>query len=396
MPWRTTCVPDERARFIAEWLQRAEGMSRLCRRYEISRKTGYVWVARYETDGWVGLQERSHARHHQAHAVSAAVATAVLGLRRAHPSWGARKVRAWLQRQAPTQRWPAASTIGELLQHYGLTIPRRRRLGAAPATTPLAGAVVPNDVWSTDFKGWFRTGDGARCTPWTLTDNASRFLLRCQVVARPDTHDVQPRLQAAFREYGLPRALRTDNGPPFGSTAAGGLSRLAVWWIKLGIRPERIAPGHPEQNGRHERMHATLAQETTRPPQATGRAQQRRFDRFREIFNHERPHEALGQQPPAAVYYPSPRPFPERLPELEYPAHAVLRGVHGNGAIKWRGHEVFVSQALAGEVIALTEVLDDCWRVAFGPVTLGWFDTRQPARRRAHHFTPKLLPISPV
>jgi transposase InsO family protein len=370
----------------------------LCRQYGISRKTGYQRVARYDAEGRAGMEDRSHARHHQAHAVSASVEREVLRLRGAHPYWGPRKLRAWLQRATPTQVWPAASTIGGLLQRHGLTRARRRRPGNTPAPTALAGALLPNDVWSADFKGWFRTGDGVRCTPFTVTDNASRFLLRCQIVPRPDTAAVQPLMEAAFREYGVPRAICTDNGPPFASTAAGGLSRMAVQWIKLGIRCERIHPGHPEENGRHERMHATLAQETTRPPRATLRAQQRCFDTFRTVFNEQRPHEALGQQPPAAVYYPSPRPFPARLPELEYPAHAVLRPVRHNRAIKWRGHDVFVSQALAGEVIALTEVVDDCWRAAFGPVTLGWFDTRRPLRRRAraHDPTPNLLPISPV
>jgi putative transposase len=395
MPWRTTCVLEERRRFVEEWVRGDEARSHLCQRYGISRRTGYQWVARHQADGPAGLVDRSHARHHQPQAVSAAVDAAVVAVRGAHPFWGPRKLRAWLDWHEPGIAWPAPSTIGLLLQRHGLTRPRRRRRRTAPATPPLAGAVLPNDVWSGDFKGWFYTGDGARCLPFTLTDNASRFLLRCQVVTRADFAAVQPRLAAAFREYGLPRALRTDNGPPFGSTAAAGLSRLAVWCIKLGIQPERIQPGHPEQNARHERMHATLARETTRPPQATGRAQQRCFDTFRQRFNYERPHEALGQRPPATVYAPSPRPYPERLPELEYAAYALLRRVHPNGAIKWRGQAVFVSQALAGEVIALTEVLDDCWRVAFGPVTLGWFHTRR-ARAGAHDLPLKLLPISPV
>jgi transposase InsO family protein len=392
-------VEDVRRQFIEEWMAGDEGMSRLCRRYAISRKTGYQVVARFEAEGWAGLAPRSHAPHEPAHVVSAAVHAQVLALRGAHPYWGARKLRATLQQQAPGQVWPAASTVGALLQRHGLTRPRRPRLATAPATTPLAGAVVANDVWSADFKGWFRTRDGARCTPFTLTDNASRFLLRCQHVARGDTAEIAPLMRAAFREYGLPRAIRTDNGPPFGSTAAGGLSRLAVGWIKLGIWPERIEAGHPEQNGRHERMHATLAEATTRPPAATCRAQQRRFDTFRAEFNHERPHEALGQRPPATEYAPSPRPYPERLPALEYPTHAVLRPVRGNGAIKWRGHDIFISQAVAGELIALTEVLDDCWRVAFGPVTLGWLDTRRaprPPRATARDLPLKLLPISPV
>jgi hypothetical protein len=263
--------------------------------------------------------------------------------------------------------------------------------------------VAPNDVWSADFKGWFRTGDGARCLPFTLTDNASRFLLRCQAVAAADDAHVRPLFEAAFREYGLPRALRSDNGPPFASLAVAGLSRLAVWWIKLGIRPERIAPGHPEQNGRHERMHLTLAQETAQPPHATGRAQQRAFDCFRHLFNSERPHEALDQQPPATVYQPSPRPYPERVPELEYAGEDVIRRVRHNGEIKWRGTHLFVSECLAGELIGLTEVVDDCWRVRFGPVFLGWLDTRTaqhsprgPGARPQDSATHKLLPMCPV
>jgi transposase InsO family protein len=392
-------MEDERRQFIAAWLQREETVAALCRQFGISRQAGYERITRFRAEGAAGLQDRSHARHEQAHAVSAAVEGQVLGLRGTHPSWGPRKLRAWLQRQAPTQAWPAASTIGVLLHRHGLTRPRRRRVRAAPATTPLSGAVLPNDVWSGDYKGWFYLGDGTRCVPFTLTDNASRFILRCLVVPRTDFASLQPRLAAAFREYGLPRALRMDNGPPFGSTAAGQLSRLAVWLIRLGITPEHIAPGHPEQNGRHERMHATLAQDTTRPPQRTGRAQQRCFDRFREIFNAERPHEALGQQPPASVYYASPRPFPERLPKLEYPPQMTLRRVYPNGSIKWRGHAVFLSQTLAGEVIALTEVLDDCWHVVFGPVGLGWLTLRRasPTRRAAGRAsTINLSPISPV
>ena len=316
----------------------------------------------------------------------------MLTVRARHPRWGPRKLRAWLQRHDAAPRWPAASTIGGLLQRHGLTIARRPRRRAVPATQPLHAAVGPNDVWSVDFKGWFRTGDGARCTPLTLTDNASRFLLRCQAVAAGDEAHVRPLLEAAFREYGLPVALRSDNGPPFGSVAAGGLSRLAVWWIKLGVTPDRIAPGHPEENGRHERMHLTLKQETAAPPEATVRAQQRAFDRFRTIFNQERPHEALGQQPPATVYVASPRPYPERLPAIEYAAEELVRRVRPTGEIRWRGRLPFITQTLTGEFIGLTEIVEDCWRVRFGPVVLGWFDLRG----RSAAATYKLLPMCPV
>lgn len=394
MPWRTTCPMDERTQFVAARLAREESMSVLCRRFGISRKTGYKLWARYEAAGPVGLLARSHAPHRQPHAMAAEVEQAVLALRAQHPRWGPRKLRAWLQQRRAGARWPAASTIGEVLHRHGLTVPRPRRLHAQPSqrSTP-EGA---NDVWAADFKGWFRTGDQQRCDPLTISDVFSRYLLRCQVVAGVADPLVRPRFEATFREYGLPRAIRTDNGPPFASLAAGGLSRLAVWWVRLGIRPERIAPGHPEQNAQHERMHRTLKEETAQPPQRTGRAQQRAFDRFRSIYNYERPHEALGQRPPASVYQASPRPFPERLPELAYQTACVVRRALPNGEIRWRGRRVYISQCLAGECVGLEEIADGHWRVCFGPIELGWLDARRPQQLQVHNPAPNLLPISPV
>lgn len=395
MSWRTTSPMDERKRFIQEWRAAAEPVTALCARYGISRKTGYKLLARYEAEGWGALSERSRARHHQPHAVSRAVERAVVEVRGAHPRWGPRKVRAWLQRRRAAESWPAASTIGAVLKRHGLVGARQRHGPAAPATQPLAGAVGPNDVWSTDFKGWFRTGDGQRCLPFTLTDNASRYVLRCQAVPTGDEAAVRPLVEAAFREYGLPRALRSDNGPPFASTAVAGLTALAVWWIRLGIVPERIAPGHPEQNGRHERFHLTLQQETAQPPAATGRGQQRRFDAFRREFNEERPHEGIALQVPAALYTASPRPYPARLPAVEYPGSWGVRRVRSNGEIRWAGALLYVSAALRGEDLGLEEVHEDCWRVRFGPVVLGWVDTRRPTRSRRRP-APKLLPMCPV
>lgn len=400
MPWRTTCPMDERMKFIGEWLRHDESIALLCRRYGISRKTGYKLVARYQLAGVDGLTDRSRAPHHQPLAVAEEIEAAIVQARGRHPRWGPRKLRAWLQQQQAQHRWPAPSTIGELLHRQGLSVPRRRRLRSPRATEPLAAALGPNDVWSADFKGWFRTRDQQRCTPLTITDNASRFLLRCQAVAEPDEGHVRPLFEATFREYGVPTAMRTDNGPPFASVAVAGLSRLAVWWIKLGIRVERIRPGHPEENGRHERFHLTLDQETAQPPQATGRAQQRCFDRFRRLYNEERPHEALGQRPPASVYAPSPRSYPDRLPELHYAADSVVRRVRYNGDIKWQGHTVYVSHCLAGEPVGLEAHAEHCWRVCFGPVTLGWLSTRPAhhgtAARRRDTFTPVLLPMCPV
>jgi transposase InsO family protein len=299
-----------------------------------------------------------------------------------------------LQQRRAGPAWPAASTIGAVLHRHGLTVPRRRRLHAQPSRGSMPEG--PNDVWAADFKGWFRTGDQQRCDPLTISDVFSRYLLRCQVVAGVADPVVRPLFEATFREYGLPRAIRTDNGPPFASVGAGGLSRLAVWWVRLGIRPERIAPGHPEQNAQHERLHRTLKEETAQPPQRTGRAQQRAFDRFRSIYNHERPHEALGQHPPATVHQPSPHPFPERLPELAYPAAAVVRRALPNGEIRWRGRRVYISHALAGECVGVEAITDGHWRVRFGPIELGWLDARRPERLHPHNSAPNLSPIIPV
>jgi putative transposase len=394
MPWRTTCPMDERTQFIAARVARDESLSGLCRQFGISRKTGYKLWARYEAEGPAGLLERSHAPHRQPHALAETIAQAILELRGRHPRWGPRKLRAWLQQRRAGPAWPAASTIGVLLHRHGLTVPRRRRWHARPS--PVSAAGGPNDVWTADFKGWFRTGDQQRCDPLTISDLFSRYLLRCQVVARVADPLVRPLFEATFREYGLPRAIRTDNGPPFAALGAGGLSRLAVWWVRLGIHPERIAPGHPEQNAEHERMHRTLQEETAQPPHRTGRAQQRAFDRFRWIYNDERPHEALGQQPPATVYQPSPRPFPERLPELSYPRSSVVRRALPNGEIRWSGRRVYINQALAGECVGLEEIADGHWRVCFGPVVLGWLDARRPHQLHRHNTAPNLSPINPV
>jgi len=303
---------DERTQFIARVLAGEDEMTVLCGEYGVSRKTGYKWLGRYIAEGAAGLAERSHApvQHSQAHDL--AVVQAVLGLRQRWPHWGPKKLRVKLVEHHPELPVPAASTIGEWLRREGVVGRSRRRRRCPPYSQPFAAVSAANDVWCTDFKGWFRTGDGRRCDPFTLTDAHSRYLLRCQAVLRPDEANVRPIFEAAFQEHGLPRAIRSDNGPPFASPGVGGLSRLAVWWIKLGIRPERIVAGKPQQNGRHERVHRTLNQETATPPAASLPAQQKRFDAFRTVYNNERPHEALGQQTPASLYAPAPRRYPDR------------------------------------------------------------------------------------
>jgi len=384
MPWKETCPMDQRVAFIADGLRDEWTMTELAERYQISRKTGYKWVDRYEADPACGLAERSRAPKVHGRAMEPDLGETILALRRAHPRWGPKKLRAVLCAQQPQCGWPAPSTMGDLLRRAGLSQPRRRRRYVVPLTQPLAAAQAPNDVWTADFKGWFRTADGTRCDPLTVADACSRFVLCCRIVA-PSEPGVRPWFERTFRAYGLPRALRTDNGSPFATTGAGQLSHLAVWWLKLGIQLDRIDPGHPEQNGRHERFHLTLQQETTTPPAATATQQQRRFDRLRCEFNTERPHEALGQRPPARVYVASPRPYPDRLEDPWYDATHQVRRVRDTGQIKWQGELVFVSEAVRGEVVGLSETERGDWTVRFMQVELGRIERRTRRFRPAWH-----------
>jgi len=368
---------DEKLRFVFEYELGERSMTELCQRYEIARETGYVWLRRYRAAGVAGLVARSRAAQRHANQTPEEIEQAVLELRQAHMRWGPRKLKRILERDEPGRRWPAASTIGTLLKREGLVVARKKRYRTAPYTEPLAHADGANRVWCADFKGWFRTGDGERIDPLTLSDAHSRYLLRCQAVEKTDTARVQAIFEAAFREYGLPEAIRTDNGAPFASRALAGLSRLAVWWIKLGIVPERIAAGHPEQNGRHERMHRTLKQEAAQPPAANRRQQQQALDRFREQYNHVRPHEALGMRTPASVYQPSPRKFPERVPEPEYPASMLVRSVRLKGHFRWKKHDVFLSEVLWGEQVGLRAEDDRWFTVYFAQLPLARFDSRK-------------------
>jgi len=365
---------DERMKFVGRYLEHEWGMASLCRHFGISRKTGYKWISRYIEDGLAGLTDRSRAPLFHRFAVSESVIEAVLSARLAHPTWGPRKLRAWLKRQNLDVVWPASSTMGEILRRHGLTVRRRRSRKGPPYAEPLRHCDHPNAVWSADFKGWFVTGDGHRCDPLTITDNYSRYLLRCQVVKATGHDLVQPIFEAAFREYGLPDAIRTDNGPPFATTTVGSLSRLSIWWLKLGIVPERIAPGKPAQNGRHERMHRTLKQETASPPERTWRQQQEAFDRFRQEYNHDRPHESINDDTPANRYLPSPRPYPLVIPEMTYPDDMAVRWVHSQGDLRWKAHQIYLSETLAGEVVGLRQTDNDRWNIYFGPIKLAVLD----------------------
>lgn len=362
-------------RFVLELERGQYTMTELCEIHDIARETGYYWRRRYQQGGLEALQDLNRAPGRHPNQMAEEIAEAVLKLRRGHMRWGPRKLKRVLEREVPQTAWPAASTIGALLAREGLVLARKKRRRVPPYTQPFASADGPNQIWCADFKGWFRTQDGARVDPLTITDAHSRYLLRCQRVAKTNGEQVQGVFEAAFREYGLPRALRTDNGAPFASRAIAGLSRLALWWMKLGIVPERIAAGHPEQNGRHERMHRTMKQETASPPQANARAQQRAFHRFRREYNEQRPHEALGMQTPSAVYTPSPRAYPARVREPEYDSSMHTRRVRPRGSFSWKGQEVFLSETLIGEPIGLLPVDDRVYTVYFAAFPIACFDS---------------------
>jgi transposase InsO family protein len=377
MPWKVSDVEKERARFVTEWESEDWDLSELCRQYGISRSTGYKWIDRYEVCGVNGLKDQSRAPRSHPNQTSEEIEKAILELRERHTRWGARKIRAKLERQmGEGSKTPATSTIGEILKQHGLTVARQKRARAEPSKQPLAPAGEANELWCIDYKGWFRTGDGKRCDPLTVTDRYSRYLVRCQGVGAADTIHTRAVLEGAFSEYGLPRRIRSDNGAPFGSNGLGGLTALAVWWIRLGIEPERIQPGKPQQNGSHERMHWTLKQETASPPAGSLRRQQECFDTFREEYNRERPHEALKMSTPAEHYQASERPYPRQLPEPEY-AGCEVRLVYDGGNFRFGSKKVFVSHALAGEKIGLEPLRLDgerYWKVRFMKHELGVLD----------------------
>lgn len=370
MSWKETCAMEERMRFIVAVEEGDESFAALCRRFEVSRQSGYKWLARYREAGVEGLREHSRAPLHHPQAIAESIAERCLEVRRAHPSWGPLKVRAYLQRCAASTPWPAASTIGELFDREGLTVKRKLRRRSPPSSAPFARCEAANDVWCIDFKGWFLTGDGKRCEPLTITDAHSRYLLRCQALRRTDTEHVWPVLDAAFREFGLPHSMRSDNGSPFASSGAGGLSKLSVKLIKAGVTPERIAPGKPQQNGRHERMHLTLLKDVADPPAASMREQLKRLRDFQRVYNEERPHQALDNATPADRYQVSARRFDGILREPDYDDDQKIRRVRHNGEIRLDGNMIYISAALVGEPVALAAT-EEGWTVSYGPVTLG-------------------------
>ena len=394
MPWKEWKIMDQREQFVLDWLSGAYTKVDLCAVYGISRPTGDKWLARYHAQGVAGLADLARRPHTQPHQTPAALVEAIIGLKHRHPSFGPKKIRDRLRAVAPATAWPVDSTVGVILKRAGLVRPRRlrRRVPADPHGLTLGTATAP--TWSADFKGDFPLGTGERCYPLTIMDQASRYLLRCQGLLTPTTAAVQPWFAWVFHEYGLPATIRTDNGPPFASTALGGLSRLAAWWVRLGIRPERIRPGTPSENGGHERMHRAL-KAAVGPPAASLAAQQQRFAAFVAEYNWARSHEALARQTPGRVYQSAPRPYPVKLPPIEYAPGTLVRQVRHNGEIRWRGHLVYLSEVLAQEPVGFTPIGEGTWAVQYSFHPLGIFEERTltitPARRWHQPETPQAM-----
>ncbi len=374
MTWKQVLPMDEKVRFISDYLNGVFSFTELCARYGISRKTGYKWVDRYVEGGAGALEDRPRTPRSSPRRTPAETEQAILEIRRKHPTWGGAKILVMLERRRHPGPLPCRSTVAEILKRHGCIAPARSSRRRAHPGPPTTEAKAPNQLWSADFKGQFKTRDGRYCYPLTVTDAFSRSILSIRGMLSPITALTKQEFQRLFRNYGLPERIRTDNGTPFASTALGRLSQLSVWWIRLGIVPELIEPGKPQQNGRHERMHRTLKAETTRPPEADLAAQQQRFERFRHEFNVVRPHEALGQATPASRYTPSPRKLSALKKSLDYPGHYEQRLVSANGGIRWRNDWVNVTRLLAGNFVGLEELDDGLWEVYYGPVRLGRLD----------------------
>ena len=371
MPWRHTSPLDQKTQFIADDLRRRLSITELCELYSVSRKTGYKWIERYLTSGPSGLEDRSRKPCSSPNQTPQYIVDAFIELRCRHPSWGAKKLLSILHKRHPSWALPGRSTVCDILRRHGLVPKTRHQRHIGHPGKPTTLIAAPNDVWSADFKGQFKTGDGLYCYPLTVADGYSRLLLGCQARSSTRVAEAKPVFTRLFKEFGLPKRIRTDNGVPFATNTLGRLSQLSAWWVRLGILPEFIEPGKPQQNGRHERMHRTLKAETTRPPARTRRAQQSKFDHFREEFNCQRPHEALDMRTPAACYEPSPRKMPHKPPPLEYPDRFEVRYVSANGGIRWNHQWVNVSHVCVGEYVGLEEIDDGVWNVYFGPLKLG-------------------------
>ena len=371
MAWGLTKVEEKRKEFIDSYLKKENSFTELCREYQISRKNGYKWVARYEKGGVEGLKNQSRAPITQAGKTNDRLISEILKVKQKYMAWGPKKILAILQKDHPSEDCPSTTTIGKILDEHGLVIPRKYRNRLPAKTDPLSHCQQPNDVWCIDFKGWFTTKDNVKCDPLTLTDAYSRFILHCCKLEYNNTEFVWQILDQLFYKHGLPNYMRHDNGPPFATRGAGRLSGLSVKLIKAGVQPEWIEPGKPYQNGRHERMHLTLQKEGVFPLQLTLKEQHMKFKEFQKYFNDERPHEALGQKCPSSVYVPSNRVWTGKLNPPDYSQEYTVKRVRERGQLSWTGKDIFIGKALKDEYIGLKG--DDLgnWLVYFGPVLLG-------------------------
>ena len=376
MPWSQTSPMDQRTQFIADYLREVLSVTELCDLYGIARKTAYKWIDRYLRQGPAGLEERSRRPQVSPNRTPDEVTQALLEARRRHPSWGGKKLLTLVHKRHLSWDLPHRSTVCDILNRHGMVAKKRQRRRIGHPGKPTSQILAPNDVWSADYKGQFRTGNGIYCYPLTVADGFSRYLLGCQGLDSTAVAQAKPVFTRLFKEYGLPQRIRTDNGVPFATNTLARLSSLSAWWVRLGVLPELIEPGKPQQNGRHERMHRTLKAETTRPAAGSLAAQQRKFNAFREEFNNERPHEALDMQTPACLYQPSVREMPNKIPPLEYPDRFEVRYVSANGGIRWNRGWINVSIVCVGEYVGLEEIDDGIWNVYFGPLKLGRLNER--------------------
>ena len=378
MPWKETCCVKERLRFVVAHESDLYSMMELCERFGISRKTGYKWLERFEAEGPGGLENRSRKPHRSPNRIAENIRLLLIEERLKHPKWGPEKLLDVVGRRHSEIEMPARSTVAAMLKSEGLVKERRRRRRHKRPGKPTTSVTAPNELWTADFKGEFKTLDGVWCYPLTVADQFSRFILGIDGLLDTKRKRVRVVFERLFHEYGLPCGIRTDNGTPFvGTNSIHGLSVLNVWWVKLGIKLERIQPGRPDQNGRHERMHRTMKDETQYPPAENRPAQQVCFDDFRSEFNYERPHQALEQRRPAEVWIPSPRPYPERIQDPEYPKHFLRRRVWSTGIIKFKNRCIFLSETLAREEIGLEEIDDGIWSIHFYNILLGRLDERK-------------------
>jgi putative transposase len=394
MPWKASSVMEERLRFVARLLD-GEAMTDVCREFGISRKTGYKIFERYKDCGVAGFTDRSRRPYRQANRLPPQLEATIVRLKREYPGWGAPKIREKLRRQSTAPHLPAISTVHAVLDRHGL-VKRRRRRRPGVTGTALSRPAEPNALWCADYKGEFMLGDRRYCYPLTITDFASRYLLTCEALSTTQEKFAFTVFERTFKEFGLPGAIRTDNGVPFASAhAIYGLSKLSVWWLRLGIQIERSKPGHPQDNGRHERMHLTLKKEATKPASANVLQQQARFDAFIDQFNRERPHQALGMKVPADVYMRSSRVY-RGLEELAYPFHDATFTVTQCGRICFHGRKVNLSHVFAGQNVGVTQVGERVWLVTFMRYDLGYFDDETCRLEPIDNpFAPKVLPMSP-